>query len=393
MFSSFSFCFASLFAWQLSDAQCFIPFPQARQLRGERARDLVYRTEKEDDQTVALDQTVAACGDCLTSDSYDSQDPKKNQSPARMRLIFRTWWILVEGIQCFQQQSDTAESEAYRICGAYLRYTPRRWLEASWDWDLGCRCDAFRWMTKLTASRYSCSVPREGNVFMHLMHLYAIGYSSSRHAWLHVRRKLRSHHFSHWRSKVPGLDRLKKFGVLYQCFTVWLIFDGIRLLLQLLERSTMLRSLKQSTKSDWKESTFCPRQVNLEAWSFFISQTVELLSCFNLTSFLQFVRVDRWGTSWCSKETWKRLHNARARRAIFPCGVGTNESIDWKQQLCYRCYRLCLTICDYLQLFRTMFWLLRTLRACRSWQLSSSKYLDQRHSVRLVEVVAGRMDL
>ena len=90
MFSSFSFCFASLFAWQLSDAQCFIPFPQARQLRGERARDLVYRTEKEDDQTVALDQTVAACGDCLTSDSYDSQDPKKNQSPARMRLIFRT---------------------------------------------------------------------------------------------------------------------------------------------------------------------------------------------------------------------------------------------------------------------------------------------------------------
>lgn len=98
---------------------------------------------------------------------------------------------------------------------------------------------------------------------MHLMHLYAIGYSSSRHAWLHVRRKLRSHHFSHWRSKVPGLDRLKKFGVLYQCFTVWLIFDGISLLLQLLERSTMLQSLKQSTKSDWKESTFCPRQVNL----------------------------------------------------------------------------------------------------------------------------------
>lgn len=48
MFSSFSFvCIVVRLA-----AQCFIPFPQARQLRGERARDLVYRTEKEDDQTV-----------------------------------------------------------------------------------------------------------------------------------------------------------------------------------------------------------------------------------------------------------------------------------------------------------------------------------------------------
>ena len=136
--------------------------------------------------------------------------------------------------------------------------------------------------------------PLQRTCFMHLLHLFdfacysglfrAIQGYSSRHIWFHVQRKLRSHHFSHGRSKVPGLDRLE-FGVL----TNALLYGKVLMELDFYTgqqcyglSSRVPKAIGRNQHSVQGRRTFLKRE-----------QDYFTDGCFGLLSFLKFVWVDR----------------------------------------------------------------------------------------------------
>ena len=253
----------------------------------------------------------------------DSQDPKKNQSPARMCLIFgsdTSSRVIVQNprrtayVELTYAISPDVGWKHHEIeilvAGAMLLGGWPSWRRA------GTRLPS---LAKRMMRMFVCICNH-----LQIICTFCMLFRAIHPCLASVRRKLRSHHFSHWRSKVPGLDRLEctmLYGELYSMAKFW--WNELKTAASKVNNATVSQAEYQK-RLEGINILSKAGEPSLSLIFFYFTD-----GCFNLT------RVDRWGTSWCSKEMWKRLHNARGRRAMFPrCGVGTNESIDCKQQLC-----------------------------------------------------------